>query len=52
MSIQIKSRMAWSLPPTSLRELTDLAALGVLMKSGQGRGTGYALSGALEGVSG
>ncbi len=34
------------------RELTELAALGVLVKSGQGRGTRYALSGALEGVSG
>jgi len=37
---------------TAYRELTDLAALGVLVKSGQGRGTRYALSGALEGVSG
>ncbi len=37
---------------TAYRELTDLVALGVLVKSGQGRGTRYALSGALEGVSG
>ena len=37
---------------TAYRELTELVALGVLVKSGQGRGTRYALSGALEGVSG